>query len=310
MIGLTMNVFYSSDNNYAQHMGVSIWSLLENNRKFKAINIYIMENGISVQNKEKLSQIENQFVNAKIYFISFSKYSKMLNLNMPWHISISAYARLFAGVALPQGVHRVLYLDCDTVVCRSLYDLWNYDIHNNVAGVVQDTVGDNSKKQLGLSVIQKYFNSGMILLDLDMWRQLKIEQRCINFINQHQGNVHHHDQGVLNSLLYDKVEIVPMRFNVITIHYFFSIKKIRKYYKEHAEFYTDREINEAKEEPVILHFTPSLTCRPWVKGCKHPFKNRYWEILEKTPWKGAPLQKNTTKWYIRLIEWRYRNIPF
>lgn len=310
MSSLTMNVLYSSDNNYAQHMGVSIWSLMENNSEFNLINIYIIENEISTRNKEKLRQIEENFVNAKIYFISFSKFSQILTLNMPWKISISAYARLFVDTALPQTVHRVLYLDCDTVICGSLYDLWNYELNHNIAGVVQDTVGDNSKKQLQLSATQKYFNTGMLLLDLDMWRQLKMEYRCINLIKQHQGNVHHHDQGVLNSLLYKKVEIVPMKYNVITIHYFFNMHKIRKYYKEHAEFYTDREINEAKNEPVVLHFTPSLTSRPWVRGCKHPLRYKYWEILEKTPWKGALLQKNTTKWYIRLIEWRYRCIPF
>lgn len=310
MIGLTMNVLYSSDNNYAQHMGVSIWSLLENNSEFNTINIYIIENEISIQNKNRLNQIEKEFVNAKIHYIPFSQYNHLLNLNMPWYISISAYARLFVDSALPNTVHRVLYLDCDTLVCGSLYELWNYDLHKNIVGAVQDTVGDNSKRQLGLNVTQKYFNSGMLLLDLDMWRQLKMEQKCINFINQYQGNVHHHDQGVLNSLLYDKVEIVPMKFNVITIHYFFNIKKIRKFYKEHAEFYTDKEIDEAKNKPVILHFTPSLTSRPWVKGCKHPLRNKYWDNLEKTPWKGARIQCDTTKWYIRLVEWRYRCIPF
>ena len=39
---MNLVVVYSSDNNYAQHTGVSIASLLDNNKHFKAIHIYVL----------------------------------------------------------------------------------------------------------------------------------------------------------------------------------------------------------------------------------------------------------------------------
>ena len=40
-----MNVLYSSDDNYAQHMGVSIYSLLRHNAEFENIRLYVIDNG-------------------------------------------------------------------------------------------------------------------------------------------------------------------------------------------------------------------------------------------------------------------------
>ena len=87
-------VVYSSDNNYAQHTGVSILSLLEENKHFDSIEVYVIDNQISKENKLKLTKLIHEY-NRRIIFIDFNKYKNMLKLNMQWNISISAYARLF-----------------------------------------------------------------------------------------------------------------------------------------------------------------------------------------------------------------------
>lgn len=305
-----MNVLYSSDDNYAQHMGASIRSLLEVNKDFDNIDIYIVDNQISMDNKSKLEQIAKEFEGTKIIWIPFTKYEEKLKLNMQWKISISAYGRLFIDEMLPKEVKRVLYLDCDTIVCDSLKELWQTNLKGNIVGGVQDTVGKRAKEKLGISDVDKYFNSGVLLVDLEAWRKKKIGEKCLGLIDKYEGAVYHHDQGVLNSVLKEEKYILPMRYNTITVHYFFNMNQIRKYYHENASFYSETEIAEAKEKPAILHFTPSFTSRPWIKGCKHPWREKYWNALRKTCWKNEKLQKNTTKWYIRLIEWRYRVLPY
>ena len=49
----SMNIVYSSDNNYAQHLGASIYSLLSHNSDIEIV-IYVIDNGISKDNKEYL----------------------------------------------------------------------------------------------------------------------------------------------------------------------------------------------------------------------------------------------------------------
>ena len=52
-----MDILYSSSDSYAFLTGISMLSLLENNKKCQEIHIYIMDNAISKDNKEKLKQI-------------------------------------------------------------------------------------------------------------------------------------------------------------------------------------------------------------------------------------------------------------
>lgn len=305
-----MNILFSSDNNYAQHLGVAIYSLLNNNREESEIAVYVVDNDIFPDNRSRLKEIIACFQNASIVFIPFTKWKDSLHLNMGWPISLSSYARLFVASMLPIDVEKVLYLDCDMIITASLQDLWNYDLKGNVIAAVQDAVGDRIKNAVGLLQEESYFNAGMLLIDLKSWRENQCEKKCIGFIVENHGQVTHHDQGVLNGVFRNEWTRLPVKYNVMTIHYFFNLRQINKYFENHSEFYTTEEIEEAKRTPTILHFTPSFTTRPWVASCKHPMRKLYWDYLHYTPWRSASPQKDEDKWTVKLINWRYRTLPY
>lgn len=304
-----LNVIYSSDDNYAQHLGVSMYSLLKCNQDFSTVSVYVIDNEICQENIQKLNQVVAQFPNAKLIFIPFKSWKDKLKLDMQWNISISSYARLFMASMLPENLEQVLYLDCDTIVCDSLKELWNTKLDGFVLGAVQDNIGNQTKEAVGMSPEKKYFNSGMLLVNLSQWRAFNMESQCLQFIEAHNGSVTHHDQGVLNGLCQNKVRILPLRYNLMTIHFMYTRAQIIRFFGENAQFYSEQEINNAKRAPAILHFTPSFTCRPWVKGCAHPLKSFYWDTLTLTPWTGAKPEKNNTPWHVRLVDWRYRIFP-
>ncbi len=301
-----LNVLLSSDDNYAQHLGATIYSLLEHNINFEAINIYVIDNDISGNSKEKLEWIGNQFKNSKIAWIPFAEWKAKLRLNMTWNISISAYARLFLSEMLPSNIDRVLYMDCDMIVCDSLMTLWNTDLAGKILGAVQDNIGDSTKVAVELLPRDRYFNSGLLLVNLAAWREQNISRKCLDFIHRHEGSIVHHDQGVLNGVLKGKWCRLPIEYNLMTIHYIFNLNQIERYFKDHSDFYSEKEIAAAKKTPVVLHYTPSFTSRPWEKGCAHPHKNLYWRAIKNTPWNGARPISNKSKWYVRLINFRYR----
>lgn len=306
----TLSVVYSCDNNYAQHMSVSIYSLLVHNLDFKHIQIYIIDNQISEINKEKIQRMIGSFKNTELIWIDFTKWKALLNLKMEWEVSISSYGRLFISSMIPLNIERIIYLDCDMIICDSLKELWNFDLKGNVIGAVQDAVNDETKGAVGIPSEQPYFNAGMLLIDVKKWRVTEAEKMAINFIFEHQGKIKHHDQGVLNGILKNKWMRVPVRYNLMTIHYIYNRSKVMKYFQNHAEFYTEDELEKSRKKPAVLHYTPSFTTRPWVKNCKHPLKEKYWKILQETPWKGAKEENDNRKLYIKLIEWRYRCLPF
>lgn len=305
-----MNILFSSDDNYAQHLGVAIYSLLSNNTWATEIFIYVIDNEIGVSNREKLNSVISSFANARIFFIPFKMWRDSLKLNMAWNISISTYGRLFVGSMLPLNVDRIIYLDCDMIVCSSLHALWHTDMGESILAAVQDDVTDKIKAAVNLKQDEQYFNAGMLLINLKKWREDGSEEKCRAFINEKGGQVIHHDQGVLNGVFHRSWHRLPLEDNLMTIHYIFNRKQILKYLGEHSEFYSDPEITNAKNNPVILHYTPSFTSRPWVKGCKHPLRNFYWDTLSKTPWAGSEPVIDNRKWYVRLVEWRYRVLPF
>lgn len=305
----TLNVLFSSDDHYAQHLAAAIYSLLNHNGSFKRVSIYIIDNEISSKSRDKLMQVVDEFDNAYIEFFDFAKWKTRLKLNLAWDISLSSYARLFMGDILPELVNRVLYLDCDMIICDSLHQLWNCDLGNHLIGAVQDCVSQATKTCVGLEKNEGYFNAGMLLVDLYRWREDDIGQRCIEFIEEKSGTVGHHDQGVLNGIFRDQWTRLPLRYNLMTINFILSVYRMKKYFGDSADYYSEEEIKQSKDHPSIIHYTPSFTSRPWFSNCCHPLKVKYWETLSLTPWKDAKPQKDTSKWYVRLQGWRYRHLP-
>lgn len=306
---MNLVVVYSSDDNYAQHTGVSIVSLLDNNKHFTSIRIYVIDNEISECNKTKLRNII-RFYKREIIFIDFNTYKSILKLNMEWEISISSYARLFISSMLPDNIDKVLYFDCDTIIVNKLDELWSLNIDNYYIAAVQDTISNSVKSSIGLTKKYKYINAGMLLINLKLWREENIQEEFMKFIDKHNGNVIHHDQGVLNGVLHSNIKIISPKFNLMSIYYMMKRSDIIEYYNIEDEFYSEKEIIEAINSVVYIHFTPSFTTRPWVKKCKHPRKKEYFKYMELSPWKDYKVIKDNSEIKIKFINYLYSNLPF
>lgn len=299
---MDLHIAFSSDNNYVAHLGVAIISLLENNRKLNIINIHVLDNNISFENKERLKEIVSN--KASIYFYELSELLGKLDkqYNIPKTISISAYARLFLSDILDENISKILYVDCDALFMDSLEKLWSIDIsQNSVAGVL-DHVGIQNKLKIGLKKDDYYINSGFLLINLEKWRKTNALKQMLYFIESKNGNVIHHDQGVINACFEDDILILPPHYNVMTSFFDFRDVESIKHYYGIANYYSQNDINEAKKNPVFVHFTPSFSKRPWVVGCKHPLKGIYKEYLLKTPFKNNEQQKDNRPFKIRFLE--------
>ena len=58
-----MNIVYSSSDSYAPIAGVSIMSLLHNNTDADEINIYMIDNNISDENKKRFENMVDNHIN-------------------------------------------------------------------------------------------------------------------------------------------------------------------------------------------------------------------------------------------------------
>lgn len=270
------------DNNFVPHCGVLIVSICEN-KGLESIHFHILTDGLDTSNEKSLKDIVERYEQS----ITLYKIDKNNLKNCPIrkndHISIATYFRILLPVLIPESVHKILYLDCDIIVLENLDSLWNIDIANNSVGAVPDitlTYDIRSYNRLDYEMELGYFNSGVLLINLDYWRKNSLSTIILEYINENVEKLKFHDQDALNYVLRETKVDLPLRFNVVGGFYWKEVFIAKKYWKE---------MYEAAENPVILHYTNSFL-KPWYKECTHPKKDLYWKYKSLSPWKNQKMK--------------------
>ena len=285
-----LHVVYASDDKFAEILGVSLVSLYENNTRMDEIHIYVLDSGISDENKKRLLSICDKYDREHIQFISARDISKILSMNVNTDRgSLSQYARLFVSRDLPETLERVLYLDCDIIINDSLYELWNLDLKGKTIAALKDAFSKQYRKNIELQPNDIMFNSGVMLIDMKKWKEKSIEKKLLSFIKRHNGVIQQGDQGALNAVLSKDTYCFHPRFNSVTIFYDFTYEEMLIYRKP-VDFYSKKEVGQAVKYPVIIHYTTSFTStRPWIEGSGHPYKDKWLLYKGKSPWADKPL---------------------
>lgn len=286
------HIVYASDEGFAEVMGISILSLLDNNRDAEDIVVYILDSGITPESRQKINGIFLEYSRPEPVWISARNISDELNIEVETDRgSLSQYARLFVSSVLPAELERVLYLDCDIIINASIDELWNIDMVGNTIAALKDAFSTKYRPNIGLKGDDIMFNSGVMLIDLSKWKSGNIEQKLMKFISDRKGVIQQGDQGALNAVLSYETYCFDPRFNSQTVFYDFSYKEMQ-IYRDPPEYYSEQEIKRAVEEPVIIHFTTSfLSERPWVKGCAHRYTDKWLHYKKLSPWADTPLRE-------------------
>jgi lipopolysaccharide biosynthesis glycosyltransferase len=300
----TVDVAYSFDDNYAKYAGVSILSLLVNNIDIESINIYIIGDGLSEGNIKNIKKIADDY-SRKIEFIDIDMILPIMNV-IP-SFGKSAYGRLYLASFL--NIEKILYFDSDTIVLGSIKGLLNLSMTRMLVAGVQDTVNPFYLRQIGLRNADQYINSGgVLILNLALWREMGVEKKCTDFIEKHDGNPPHNDQGTINNICKGFVKILHPKYNLMNPMFMYSTKQALELFKMDL-YYSQERINEALERPVVVHFTSEFFNRPWFKSCTHPMKEKYLEYLHLSPWTSELSEKGLSR-NCRIQNWIYSNLPF
>ena len=305
MIKQKLNVAYSFDDGYAQHAGISILSLLENNQEIKRIVFYIITNALSNENRNHIEKIIKQY-HRELHYIDLDELTSSLKIST--NFNRSAYGRIFLANVVQDDY--ILYVDSDTIINSSLKNLFDIDMSNKLVAGVQDTVNSYYVINIGLNNNHRYINDGgIIVLNLDLWRKMGIVKKCIDFIYKFNGNPPHNDQGTINHVCAGYIEILPASYNVMPPMFNFTSKQILSLFKM-KQYYTQSELDKAISTPIVIHYTDEFFNRPWFSNCTHPLKNLYLSYKAKTPWKDIPLKYKKLSKNCKIQNWVYANCPF
>lgn len=305
-----MNVVYSSSDSYSLVAGISMYSLMHNNRDCKELNIFLIDNGITDENKAKFQKMCDSF-GRNLFFVPIADIEKLTGASIDigrWNIS--TFARLFYASFLPEWVEKVIHIDCDTMIMSSLEPLWNIDMGDAIVAGSLECIGDNYKREIDMDVNDTYINTGNVMFNLKRIREKGLESDFKKFIKEHRV-LSFVDQPVLNSCTTNEEKIVvPLNYNAYSIIFYLKYKNLLRA-KRVSNYYSEAEVAAAVNNPCIVHFT---TCfmdgsRPWIENNLHPLLDKYLEFKSKSEWTEQPLWKDPRNGIKKLAYKMFRILP-
>lgn len=278
-----------SDDNYSFLLGNALYSLFDTNSEFASITVYIIDDNISDSNKRKMKKLAKDYKRT-IEFLSTPQMPS--EIVVKGTLNISTYYRLVVCSLLPEKVKKVLYLDCDILVRSSLMELWNTDISSAYFAGVQDTTGKNSRISVELSCEDDYVNAGVLLMNIEKMRKDGMEKKFFEYLMHKNYRVEFNDQGILNHCCNFGIKLVNPKYNFMIPYDRYDRKKLIKIIQK-PKFYSDGAIEEAKMDPVIVHFAGYAFSRPWFEGAKGRFIKEFLESSKKSGFAFIPKKQPT-----------------
>jgi lipopolysaccharide biosynthesis glycosyltransferase len=267
-----IHIFLSADENYIQHLGVTITSILMNARPDTRLHFHILESFVSRESKTRIDNLA-KLRDCNISFISVDT-GIFSELPLKRHISATTYNRLLIPNLAPD-LEKVLYLDCDIIVRTDLSELWEIPLGDKAAAVIEDAgVSVEVLAPFGINQAGRYFNSGVMLMNLEKMRRMAYSEIMIDFILKNSELMSYLDQDAANATLLEDVIYVHPRWNQQYGMYIYKLNRTA---------YPDDWYEEAIMDPAIVHFTTAL--KPWFYKSRHKFKHEYWQYLKMTDWK-------------------------
>lgn len=297
-----MNILYAVNDNFVPQLGAGICSVCENNKREEKIQFYVLGLDIADENKEKLKRLVQSY-GREISLIDIKDMKHYFDFDfdtLGWSPII--LARLLMGKLLPQDVHRIIYMDADTIVRGSLNKLWNLSLGDKILGMSVEPTADRERKEaLGLKDYY-YHNSGVLLVDLDQWREKKAEELIIGFYREKQGNLFAADQDAINGALKDYIYALPPKYNFCNIYYQYPYKFLCRLVNP-MKYFSESEFKRSVKNPVIIHYLGEE--RPWRAGNTHKYRDDYQKYLNKTEWNDTPDEEG---WKLYFFCWRIFNV--
>ena len=249
---MNKTIVLAGDRNYTTQLETTIKSILYHNRDVK---IYILNQDIMPDWFRKPRKIA-RMLGSEIIDVKLPEQTVFQDWERQDHISSIAYARFFIPEYVPE--EKVLYLDSDLIVNTSLEKLFGIDLENRLLAAVKDTDGIT-------------FNTGVLLINNEKWRQEKlkerlIEQSVVTIKEVEEGRFENFngDQTILNQVCSSQWLELNRIYNLQVGH---DIVALYNNWQGHLAF---------NDKPVVIHFTTFR--KPWTTLIANRYRDLWWEF--------------------------------
>jgi len=307
----TLNVLYQTNDYYGPITGVSMTSMMENNKGIDELNFFVLDDKVSDVNKQKMEKVCKQY-GRSLTFINTDKILKRLKeLKVsPFKGTYTTYFKLFALNDLPVKNGRILQLDGDTVIDGSLEELCDVNLDGYVSGATYDCTMNSYKDLIDIPSTDKYYNCGMLLINQKEWIANKSQDKIVDHLKNVRSGYYTVDQDIINVLFRDKIKYLSLRYNFNSGFYIYGIKESLKMYDLKPEYYnTIEEVEAAAKAPAIYHCMGAMTGRPWEQDSIHPQNAIFDRYLAMSPWKDFKKVQVNRKFIFKIQRALYQALP-
>ncbi len=252
-------IFFAADERYMPYLAVALTSLKAHKTENYNYRIHVLYTGDLNGYSKKIGALQEE--DFMIFFEDVTE--KMSRITDCMHCrdyyTPAIYYRLMIPEMFPQ-YDKVLYMDCDTVLLTDVAELYNIDIGDNYIGAVADQAVaavpqfvEYTKNALGI-VAEKYFNSGVIVMNLKQFRAINFYEKFDALLRSYHFTIAP-DQDCLNLICKDKVYYYAAGWNQMPI------------------------AGMAAENPMLIHY--NLTMKPWHYD-NVLYEEYFWEYAAQT----------------------------
>ncbi|WP_438852596.1 glycosyltransferase family 8 protein [Brevundimonas nasdae] len=273
-----VDIVFASDKNFLPYTNVALASVLESYDSKIPLRINILTD--KYLSEDDLNRFENlKHLNDFILNIIVVDGSSYAQLRTTPGISVATYYRLQMHNLLPADCCRVVYLDSDIIVKKSVHDLFMTDLGDNIIGGVEDSVSKHYVEKLGQHPETIHINAGVIVIDIDKIRKINFDDACSSFISAKRYTLMLGDQQIITGILGLVTLPLPIRWNVHGSMFDGSWAAKNAGTKNNMSL---AECMEAAENPSIIHYTYHR--KPWISP-DHPKSNEWFSALRLSPYR-------------------------
>src|SRR5215813_8207677 len=276
----------ASDERYFSGLYCAVASALSYLDPARKVDVKVLDGGLSQWSRDTLSRLTDRFGEfVRLEFVTVDP-SIFGEATLGPGQSLMAYCRILLPHLL--NVPRLIYLDGDVLVLRDLSQLFDFELlPGKVLAAVRDSEplspGDDSPvvaKAMKLPAKGPYFNSGVMLINLDELRRQHFFQRAIEFLNIWSGKYRFHDQSAINFLLHGQIE------------------ELSEYWNRTSWRFDAQQDNELD---CVLHYTSSA---PWLGGAPGPAQRLFERFAAAA---GLPVNRQSPAFRKSLRQRLWRN---
>ena len=288
----------ASDDNYAIGMAVTIRSTIHNLSPDRRLRVYVLDGGITDETK---ARVLRSWQDPRVRIEWIRPDMKLLEgLITIGHLNLCTYLRLLMPHVLPADLGKVIYLDADLLIRRDIAEMWDEPLGERPAlaavevaapyvdcatvfqndpdryKAVPEVVAVKNFRELGIPGERKFFNAGVLVVNLDRWRRDNIPQQAMDCLHVHREYVLWCDEYALNVVMSGEWGELDARWN--------QGAAFNSYPCWQESPFDKVTYQRIKDDPWIIHFT--WIKKPWLADCTHPFKEEFLTYLDKTDWRG------------------------